>query len=92
MDAECLHFRRLDERNHDSLTIVYALFDGQGGYVEGNTKTVDLALRDETMAMASAISQESAFVLKTGKYVARVVVRDGGGKSISSSFAKATAF
>jgi len=82
--AECLHFRKADGRNRDSLTIVYALFDDAGAYVEGNTKTVNLAMRDETIALDAAISQESAFVMKPGRYVARVVVHDDGGKAMSA--------
>ncbi|HTB11877.1 MAG TPA: VWA domain-containing protein [Bryobacteraceae bacterium] len=82
--VECLHFRKSDGRNRDSLTIVYAMFDDTGSYVEGNAKTVDLALRDETMALDAAINQESAFVMKPGRYVARVVVRDSGGKTMSA--------
>jgi VWFA-related protein len=82
--AECLHFRKGDGRNRDSLTIVYALFDDAGAYVEGNAKTVNLAMRDETIALDAAISEESAFVMKPGTYVARVVVRDDGGKAMSA--------
>jgi hypothetical protein len=66
------------------LTIVYALFDDAGAYVEGNAKTVNLAMRDETIALDAAISEESAFVMKPGTYVARVVVRDDGGKAMSA--------
>jgi VWFA-related protein len=82
--AECLHFRKVDQRNRDTLTIVYVLFDSAGNYVEGNAKTVNLALRDETLALNAPITQESVFVMKPGTYVARVVVRDGGGKTMSA--------
>jgi VWFA-related protein len=82
--AECLHFRKTDDRNRDILTIVYVLFDSAGNYVEGDAETVNLALRDETLALKAPITQESVFVMKPGNYVARVVVRDGGGKTMSA--------
>lgn len=82
--AECLKFQKLDGRNHDSLTVVYAMFDDAGAYVEGNVKTVNLALNDETIAGETGINAQSSFVMKPGAYLARVVVRDGGGKTLSA--------
>jgi VWFA-related protein len=55
--AECLHFKKADGKNHDSLTMVFALFDDQGDYIQGSTKSVDFALPDaETRSVLSTHS------------------------------------
>jgi hypothetical protein len=41
--------RKVAERSRDSLIVVSAVFDGDGGYGIGTRKTVNLALRNETL-------------------------------------------
>jgi VWFA-related protein len=65
VDPKGLHFEKINGRNCDSLTIVSALFDTDGGYLAGTTKTINLKLRDETLAQMSAgISVPSDFDVK----------------------------
>jgi VWFA-related protein len=72
-----LQFRSTNGRNSDSLTVVSALFDNDGRYVTGTTKTVNLQLRDETLARTDpSITLRFHFPVKRGAYVVRVVIRD----------------
>jgi VWFA-related protein len=53
VDVRLLHFKKADERSRDTLTVVLALFDPDGGYVMGATNTVNLRLRDETLSQTN---------------------------------------
>jgi VWFA-related protein len=81
-----LHFRKVDARNRDSLIVVSAVFDRDGGYVVGARNTVNLALRNETLALTDhpGIGVQSEFEVKPGTYRVRVVVRELSGKAISA--------
>src|SRR5207248_6423291 len=50
VELKSLKFRKADDRNRNDLTIVSALFDRNGNYVTGNQKTVEMRLKDETLA------------------------------------------
>jgi VWFA-related protein len=85
VDVRGLHFKKAEERSRDTLTVVSALFDPDGGYIMGSTKTVNLRLRDETLAqMASGVTLRSEFEVKPGTYEVRVVVREAEGKAITT--------
>jgi VWFA-related protein len=85
LDPTSLHLKQVDGRNRDSLTVVSAVFDQDGGYVQGARKTVNLALRDETLAhMEPGINVPSDFNVKPGTYMIRVVVREAAGKAMFS--------
>lgn len=72
-----LEFHNANGRNNDSLTVVSALFDNDGRYVTGTTKTVNLQLRRETLAqMDPSVTLRFHFPVKRGAYVVRVVIRD----------------
>ena len=49
LDLKRLHFKKADGRNVDRLTVVSALFDRNGNYVTGLTKTIEFHLKDETI-------------------------------------------
>ena len=77
VDLKPLHFRTANRRNLDSLTVVSALFNNDGKYLAGTTKTVNLQLRNETLAQADpAVTLRFDFPVKQGAYVIRVVVQD----------------
>jgi hypothetical protein len=85
VDLRSLHFQKIDGRNRGVLRVVAALFDPDGGYVTGTTKTVNLGLRDETVAhIGSEITVPSEFDVKPGSYAVRLVVRDVEGKAMSA--------
>jgi VWFA-related protein len=85
VDLRRLAFKKLDGRNRDNLMIVSALFDRNGNYVTGMTKTVEMKLRDETLAhLSSGITVKSSFDVKPGTYIVRLVVRDSEGQAMAA--------
>lgn len=80
-----LHFQKAEGRSSDSLRVVLTLFDPDGGYVAGATKTVNLRLRDETLAQQDpGLNLNWEFEVKPGSYLVRLVVREAGGKAMTT--------
>jgi VWFA-related protein len=86
VDIRNLRYRKVGDRNNDKLTVVAGVFDRNGNFISGVEKTVELRLRDETMAKlpASGINIRSTFDLTPGAYVLRVVVRDAEGQNMAA--------
>jgi VWFA-related protein len=86
VDLRSLRFRKAEGRNLDSLTVVAGLFDSNGNYVSGLEKTVDMRLRDQTLATlpASGITLRNIFDLMPGNYSIRLVVRDTEGQMMTA--------
>jgi VWFA-related protein len=86
LDAKGLRFRRVDERNHDTLTVVTGLFDQNGNYISGIERVVELRLRDHSLEVLqnSGISVEQNFSVTSGRYFVRVVVKDGEGHTTAA--------
>jgi len=78
VDIGKMRFRKADGRNQNDLTVVAALFDRNGNYITGTTKTVAMKLRDETLARMeqTGINVRTNFDVKPGTYVVRLVARD----------------
>jgi len=87
VDLRHLRLRKVEGRNHNSLTIVSALFDRNGNYVIGNQKVVELRLKDDTLEKRadSGFSVRSSFDVKPGTYLVRLVVRDAEGQMMSAA-------
>jgi hypothetical protein len=79
-------FRKAEDRNRDTLTVVTGVFDQNGRYLKGIERTIDMRLRDQTLekAVSSGISVKESFDVPPGRYVVRVVVRDSEGQSMAS--------
>lgn len=86
LDLKNLKFRKVDDRNNDTLTVVSGLFDSNGNFVNGIQKVVELHLRDQTLAAIenSRVTMNQTFSVGPGRYVVRVVVRDAEGKTMSA--------
>ncbi len=85
VDLRRLRFKKVDGRNNDELAVVSVLFDRNGNFLMGTTKTVTLKLRDETLARVSeGITVKSTFDVKSGGYVVRLVVRDSEGQAMAA--------
>ena len=86
IDIRQLHFRKVDGRNRDDLTIVCGLFDRNGNFVTADSKTVEMRLKDDTLdsKLNGGITIKSSFDVKTGSYVIRLVVRDAEGQLMSA--------
>ena len=82
IDVRPLHFRKADGRNNSNLTIVSAVFDNNGSFVVGTEKTLELHLKDDTLAkkLGSGLDVRSSFDVKPGNYLVRLVVRDEEGQ------------
>ena len=78
VDVARLRFRKADGRNQNDLTLVAGLFDRNGNYITGTTKTVEMKLRDETLAKLerTGVNIRTNFDVKPGTYVVRLVARD----------------
>ena len=84
--ADGLRFRKANERNNDQVTIVSGLFDSNGNFVKGIQRIVTLHLRDQSLATLeqSGIVVKENFDVAPGRYVVRLVVRDGEGQTMAA--------
>jgi hypothetical protein len=87
VDVKHLHFRKENGRNQDDLMVVSGLFDRNGNLVTGNSKTVEMRLKDQTLesSMNSGITVKSSFDVKPGSYMIRLVVRDSEGQLMAAA-------
>lgn len=87
-DLSHLKFKKVDDRNKDTLTVVTGLFDENGRYLKGTETTVDMQLRDQTLESVqnSGVMKiaKSNFDVPPGRYIVRVVVRDVEGRSMAA--------
>jgi VWFA-related protein len=86
VDAKHLHYRKVDGRNTDELTLVSAIFNQNGVYIQGAQKTLTMRWKDETLEnkLGSGITLKTSFDVKPGSYLVRLVVRDGDGQLMSA--------
>jgi hypothetical protein len=86
VDVKGLHFRKVDGRNRDDLTVVSALFNRNGDYIQGTKKILEMRLRDETLEhkLGSGITMRTSFDVKPGSYLVRLVVRDAEDRLMSA--------
>jgi VWFA-related protein len=87
LDIKKLKFRKADGRNNDNLTVVSGLFDRNGNYVQGITKTIEFHLKDETLEtrLGQGVTVRTSFDVKPGTYLVRLVVRDSEGQLMSAA-------
>jgi VWFA-related protein len=87
VDVKHLHFRRENGRNQDDLTVVSGLFDRNGNLVTGNSKTVEMRLKDQTLKgrLNGGITVKSSFDVKPGSYMIRLVIRDSEGQLMAAA-------
>jgi len=86
IDVKRLRLRKIDGRNQNELTVVSALFNGNGNLVQGIAKTVTMKLKDDTLErkLASGITVRTSFDVKPGTYMVRLVVRDAEAQLLSA--------
>lgn len=85
VDAAKLAFNREGERNMDNVTLVVGVFDQNGNFVSAIQKELQMRLKDATLAawVKSGIAASTDFQLTPGKYLVRLVVRDGNGSAMA---------
>jgi VWFA-related protein len=86
VDVRHIHYKKVDGRNRNDLTVVSALFDRNGNYVTGNEKHLEMRLRDETVEkkLGSGLTVRTTFDVKPGTYLVRLVVRDAEGQMMAA--------
>jgi VWFA-related protein len=87
VDMKKIKFRKDEGRNKNTLTMVAGLFDRNGNFVEGITKTIEFKLKDDTLEnrLGQGITVRTSFDVKPGTYLVRLVVRDAEGQMMSAS-------
>lgn len=80
-------FRKVEDRNNNEVTLVSALFDRNGHYLQGIKKVITLKLKDETLAtrLGQGVTVRTAYDVTPGAYLVRMVVRDSEGQLMSAS-------
>lgn len=86
IDVKGVHFRKVEGRHFDSLTIATAIFDENGNYVTGGEKLLEMRLLDKTYDRLSqtGLTMKSSFDIKPGKYMVRQVIRDSEGARMAA--------
>lgn len=78
LDVKGLRFQKSEGRNKENLTVIAAVFDSNGNYVDGRQNIVEMNLRDATLErmQRTGYSVPADFDLHPGMYMIRLVVRD----------------
>ena len=86
VDLKGLKFRKVEDRNHEDLTLATVIFDENGNFVTGGEKILEMKLRDATLRRLdrSGITVKSSFDVKPGNYLVRLVVRDKEGELMAA--------
>ena len=80
-----LRFRKADDRNLNTLTVVSSVFDRNGNFVKGTQRVVEMRLRDQTLDnLSSGITVKTTLDITPGSYLVRLVVRDSEGQTMSA--------
>jgi VWFA-related protein len=85
VDVKDIHYRKVDGRNTNELTVVAAVFNQNGVLMQGAQKNVTMRWKDATLAkLNSGITLKTSFDVKPGSYLVRLVVRDTEGQLMSA--------
>jgi VWFA-related protein len=86
VDTRQLQFRKEGDRNVDKLIFHTTLFDYDGKYVTAKDGSIDLHLKDSTLAKVSqtGVNAKTSFKVAPGNYRIREVVQDTESKSMSA--------
>lgn len=78
VNVKQLHYKQTDGRNNNELTVVAAVFDHNGNFLQAEQKVVQMRWKSETLQgkLGSGITLRSSFNVKPGRYLVRIVARD----------------
>ena len=79
VDVKRLRYKKAEGRNENDVTVVMAVFDRNGNFLQGNQKLLQMRWKDETLQskLSSGITLKTSFDVKPGNYTVRLVARDG---------------
>jgi VWFA-related protein len=82
-----LTFRKVDDRNQDTLTITTAIFDENGNMLAGLQRVLELRLKDATLEQVNkrGLNVKLGFDLQPGTFLVRTVVRDSEGAQLGAA-------
>ena len=86
VDVKHIQYRKVDGRNTNELTVVAALFNRNGVFIQGMQKNLTMRWKDETLEnkLNSGITLKTSFDVKPGSYLVRLVIRDKEGQLMSA--------
>jgi VWFA-related protein len=86
VDVKHIRYRKVDGRNTNELTMVSALFNRNGVFVQEMQKNLTMRWKDATLEskLAAGITLKTSFDVKPGSYLVRLVVRDAEGQLMSA--------
>ncbi len=86
LDVKHLHYRKAEGKNRNDVTIVSAVFDHNGNFVQGDQKTLQMRWQNQTLEnkLGSGITLKASFDVKPGSYLVRLVVRDAEGQQMAA--------
>jgi VWFA-related protein len=80
IDLNQMPFKIIDNEKRNQLLFAAVVFDRNGKYIDGNSRTIAIRWRDgdaaDQTARSAAKAYESNFLLGPGDYVVRMVARD----------------
>lgn len=78
VDVKRLHYKQADNRSQNDLTVVTAVFDRNGNFLQANQKFIQMRWKSETLQgkLANGITLRTSFDVKPGHYMVRIVARD----------------
>jgi VWFA-related protein len=87
LDIRAFRFRRENDRNFDNVTFMLALFDGDGNYVTGQSRMVNLHISDALLKKlkATGATVTAAVNVKPGSYLVRGALLDSGSQQLGSA-------
>jgi VWFA-related protein len=87
LDLKQFKYSKADGRNNNVVTLLIGIFDRNGRYLQGVKKTIELRLKDETLAtrLGQGATIRSNFDIAAGEYLVRLVVRDAEGQLMSAT-------
>jgi hypothetical protein len=86
LDLNSVRFRKDGERNVNTLIFVAGIYDGNGKWVRGEQRRVDLKLPDAQLQdmRARGVGLRETFQLNPGTYLLREVVQDSEDRHLSA--------
>lgn len=86
VDVTHLRFRKLNDRNLETLTMVTAVFDRTGSLVNAEQKQIELKLLDSTLTrlLQSGMAIRTEVSVKPGTYLVREIVQESESEQLSA--------
>jgi VWFA-related protein len=91
IDLNQMPFKMADNEKHNQMLFAAVVFDRNGKYIDGNSRTIAIRWKDDEnadqAAHSAAKAYEGNFILGPGDYVVRFVARD---REVQQLFAQTT--